>query len=122
MGSRDSSASPSGAVALAGRTRIVATLTSAAASACAVQLQWSATGEDTSWTTLITLDNGGVAGVVTKSSIGVGAGDPAFTIPVAARYLRAAVDASTVAAQGFEFTVQGAFFDPASVPADKAML
>lgn len=122
MGSRDISASPSGAVALAGRTRFVATLTSAAASTCAVQLQWSATGEANSWTTLITIANGGVAGVVTKSSIPVGATAADFTIPAAARFVQAIVDPSTAVAQNFEFSVQGAFFDPANVSGDKAML
>lgn len=122
MGSRDTSASPSGAIALAGRTRFVAMLTSAAASVCAVQLQWSATGDDSSWATLITIANGAAAGVVAKSSIPVGAGDPDFSIPAAARYLRASVDPSTAVAQDFECSVEGAFFDPGSVPDDKAML
>lgn len=122
MDSRDSSASPSGAVALAGRTRFVASLTCAAASACAVQLQSSATGSDTGWTTILTLANGNAAGVFTKTSIGVGAADADFAIPAAARYLRAIVDPTTVIAQDCEFSIEGAFFEPANVPGDKAML
>lgn len=122
MDSRDASASPSGAVALAGRTRFVASLTCAAATACAVQLQWSATGTDTSWIPLLAIANAAAAGTIRKSTIPVGAGDPDFTIPVAARFLRAVVDATTVTAQDFEFTVQGAFFEPSAVPGDQAML
>lgn len=122
MGSRDATASPSSAIALAGRSRVVASLTASAATPCAVQLQWSATGLANTWTTILMLVNGAAPGAVTKRSYPQGNVAADFAIPVAARYLQAIVDASTVAAQDFECTVAAAFLDPVSVAADKAML
>jgi len=106
-------------VALAGRTRVTAVLTTSAATTCAIVLQWSADG--IIWTPLATVA-ASTAAITRKSSIPTGNAAPDFVVPVAARFLRATVDPTTVAAQAFELIIEATFFDPANVPTDKAML
>jgi len=121
MLSRDATAPAGAVIALAGRTRMTGTLTPSAATNVAVKLEWSPTGNTADWTTLTTIATA-TGAPASKTSIPPTTGNPDFTIPPAARYLRAEMDPTTGVAQSCQFDVAGSFFDPANVASDKAML